>query len=176
MKLKDPMVRLERPIALCLAMLLAVPFGMASTTPVSSAPATAGTQPTADARGSEEKASVAEYPDSPGASWALSQQQSTPPQPQSAPAQPQSAPAQPQPNAPQQTPADQQNTAPVGTAVAPYVKADGATAARPTGAAIAPGKQKRSHSLALKLGLIVGGAIAIGTVAGLSLGSSSKPH
>lgn len=169
MKVKDPMVRLERPIALCLAMLLAVPFGMASTTPASSAPATAGTQPTADARGSEEKASVAEYPDSPGASWALSQQQSTPPQPQSAP-------AQPQPNAPQQTPADQQNTAPVGTAVAPYVKADGATAARPTGAAIAPGKQKRSHSLALKLGLIVGGAIAIGTVAGLSLGSSSKPH
>jgi hypothetical protein len=64
----------------------------------------------------------------------------------------------------------------VGTAAAPYLKPDGTPAASPTGAAIAPAKQKRKHSYAIRMGLLVGGAIAIGTVAGLSAASSSKPH
>jgi hypothetical protein len=173
MKAKDKMFDLEKFIALCLVMLLAAPFSSAATS--SRPPASTATD--AKAQGSESAAT--EYPDSPGALWQASQQQAATPQSapdQQQPAASQPTPAQPQESIPAQSaPAGQQNTAPVGTAAAPYVKADGVTAARPTGAAIAPGKQKRSHSLALKVGLIVGGAIAIGTVTALSLGSSSKP-
>jgi|HubBroStandDraft_5_1064220.scaffolds.fasta_scaffold66572_2 hypothetical protein len=97
------------------------------------------------------------YPDSPGALWAQSNE--------------------PQSVAPQSVSSDQQNaTTPVGTAVAPYVKPEGVTASRPSGAAIAPAKQKREHSLALRVGLVVGAAVAVGTVVALSSSSSSHPH
>jgi len=163
--------RLERAIALCLVALLAVPLGLASTAPLGTVPAASDSSTKTDMDGSDPGKNVSEYPDSPGTEWAQANQQSQ--QPASSP----STPINPQqPGTSQSTPADQQTSAPVGTAAAPYVKADGVTAARPTGAAIAPGKQKRSHSLAIKVGLLVGGAIAIGTVAGLSLASSSKPH
>jgi hypothetical protein len=77
----------------------------------------------------------------------------------------------------QSAPANPQNSkVPVGTAAAPYVKPEGVAASRPAGAAIAPAKQKRSHSFALRVGLIVGAGIAIGTVTALSLSSSSRPH
>lgn len=66
--------------------------------------------------------------------------------------------------------------APVGTAVAPVVRADGTPASRPAGAAIAPSRQARKHSLALRVGLIVGAAVAIGVVTAASLSSSSRPH
>lgn len=82
----------------------------------------------------------------------------------------------------QQPPASQQNqnqqnpNAPVGTAAAPVVTPEGAPASRPAGAAIAPIKQRRTRSLAIRVGLLVGAGVAIGTVAGLTLGSSSRPH
>jgi hypothetical protein len=56
------------------------------------------------------------------------------------------------------------------------VKPEGITGARPTGSVIAPGKQKREHSIAIRVGLIVAAGIAVGTVAALTLSSSSKPH
>jgi hypothetical protein len=64
---------------------------------------------------------------------------------------------------------------PVGTAAGPYTKPTGVAGSRPSGAAIAPAKQKRKKALALRVGLIVGGAVAVGTVAGLSMASSSRP-
>ena len=64
---------------------------------------------------------------------------------------------------------------PVGTAAGPYTRPSGVAGSRPAGAAIAPSKQKRKKSLAIRVGLIVGGAVAVGTVAGLSMASSSHP-
>lgn len=77
------------------------------------------------------------------------------------------------PSAPQQ----QQNgtSNPVGTAAAPYEKATGVAASRPAGAVVAPAKQKRSRSFLIRVGLIVGACVAVGTVVGLSAASPSRP-
>lgn len=72
----------------------------------------------------------------------------------------------------------QQQTAPsqpLGTAAAPAEPASGVAASRPAGAAIAPAKQKRSRTLAIRVGLLVGAAVAIGTVVALSSASPSRP-
>lgn len=71
-----------------------------------------------------------------------------------------------QPSAPQQ---------PLGTAAAPYVRPEGIPASRPAGAAIAPAKQKRVRIIAVRIALLVGAAIAIGTVVAASEGSPSRP-
>ncbi|MFL6307593.1 MAG: hypothetical protein ACJ72H_29020 [Candidatus Sulfotelmatobacter sp.] len=74
---------------------------------------------------------------------------------------------------------EQQNggtPAPVGTAVAPYEKGIGIAASRPAGAVIAPAKQRRTRSFVIKAGLIIGAAVAVGTVVGLSSGSPSRPQ
>lgn len=75
--------------------------------------------------------------------------------------------------------ADQQQntpTQPVGTAAAPAEKTLGVAASRPAGAVIAPGKQRRARSIVIKVGIVVGACIAIGTVAALSHGSPSQAH
>jgi len=82
----------------------------------------------------------------------------------------QQAPAASQPAA-----ADQQNTAPVGTAVAPVVRPEGTAASRPAGAAIAPAKQRRRRTIAIRVALLVGAGVAIGTVTAATLGSPSHP-
>ncbi len=64
---------------------------------------------------------------------------------------------------------------PVGTAAGPYTKPTGVAGSRPAGAAIAASKQKRKKAILIRVGLIVGGAVAVGTVAGLSMASSSRP-
>jgi hypothetical protein len=83
-----------------------------------------------------------------------------------------------QSSTPTDTPTDQQSIAPVpvGTAAAPVVRSNGVPASRPAGAAIAPAKQHRTRSFAIRVGLIVGAAIAIGAVTAASLSSSSRPH
>jgi len=73
----------------------------------------------------------------------------------------------------QQAPQTQQ---PVGTAAAPAIKPEGVAVSRPAGAAIAPAKQRRVRQWAIRIGLLVGAGIAIGTVAALSLGSPARPH
>jgi hypothetical protein len=78
----------------------------------------------------------------------------------------QGAPANHQPNAPQQ---------PVGTAAAPYVRPEGIPASRPAGAAIAPAKQRRVRIYAIRIALLVGAAVAIGTVVAASEGSPARP-
>jgi cobalamin biosynthesis Mg chelatase CobN len=64
---------------------------------------------------------------------------------------------------------------PVGTAAAGSVPTTGVAASQPAGNAIAPGKQRRVRSLVLKTGAIIAAGVAIGTVAGLTLATSSKP-
>lgn len=83
----------------------------------------------------------------------------------------------PQPANPQNQaqPAQQQNTNPVGTAAAPVAKPTGVAASRPAGAAIAPSKQKRRKAILIRVGIIVGAGIAVGTVAALSRTSSGRP-
>lgn len=64
---------------------------------------------------------------------------------------------------------------PVGTAAAGSVPATGVAASQPAGNAIAPGKQRRVRSIVLKTGAIIAAGVAVGTVAALTLGTSSKP-
>jgi hypothetical protein len=65
---------------------------------------------------------------------------------------------------------------PVGTAAAPYMKTTGVAASRPAGAVIAPAKQHRARSILIRVGVVVGAAAAIGTVALLSGASPSRPN
>jgi len=64
---------------------------------------------------------------------------------------------------------------PSGTAAARNGSAKGGAASKPAGAAIAPAKQHQRRSLLIKLGLIAGAGVAIGSVAALSKGSPSNP-
>ena len=70
---------------------------------------------------------------------------------------------------------DQQNTNPVGTAAAPVAKPTGVAASRPAGAVIAPAKQRRVRAIVIRVGIIVGAGVAIGTVAALSRSNSGRP-
>jgi hypothetical protein len=65
---------------------------------------------------------------------------------------------------------------PVGTAAGPYTRPSGVAGSRPAGAAIAPAKQKRVKAVVIRVGLIVGGAAAVGAVVGLSKASPSHPQ
>jgi hypothetical protein len=72
---------------------------------------------------------------------------------------------------------DQQETVhePVGTAVAEPIRTTGIAAARPAGAALAPGKQRRTRSILIRVGVIVGAGVAVGTTFALSRGSPGRP-
>src|SRR5207302_937032 len=64
---------------------------------------------------------------------------------------------------------------PVGTAAAEAPKVSGITAAEPAGVAIAPAKQHRVRTLAIKIGAIIGAGAALGTVIALTEATPSKP-
>jgi uncharacterized protein involved in copper resistance len=66
-------------------------------------------------------------------------------------------------------------SAPSGAAAAKAAPAKGAPASRPVGAAIAPAKQRGHRSLLIKVGLVAGACVAVGSVVALSRGSSAKP-
>lgn len=72
-------------------------------------------------------------------------------------------------------PAQQQPTVPLGTATAQSGATRGGLASKPAGEAIAPAKQRQVHSLLIKVGLLAAGAAAVGTVVGLTRGTSSIP-
>jgi hypothetical protein len=82
-----------------------------------------------------------------------------------------------QPGTPQSSSEQEQSGAPkpVGTAAAPYEKTTGVAASRPAGAVIAPAKQRRARSILIRFAVVVGAAVAIGTVVALSHGSPSRP-
>lgn len=122
-----------------------------------------------------EYAAISELPDSPGS--VLEQQQASPqngsaiPDTKSAPsgesntASGQQAPAQ----------SDQKLQRPVGTAAAEAPRVSGITAAEPAGVAIAPAKQHRVRTIAIKVGAILGASAALGTVIALTAATPSKP-
>ena len=94
------------------------------------------------------------------------------PAPQNPESETQAVPATP---APQPGPEQQMQQQPLGAATAEGVPTVGGAASRPAGMAIAPEKQHERRSLLIKVGLIAAAGIAIGTVYGLSKGTSSKP-
>ena len=84
----------------------------------------------------------------------------------------------PLPDAPQAVADQQQDSAnkPVGTAAAPLPKSGGVAASRPAGAVIAPGKQRRVRAILIRVGIVVGAAVAVGTVVALSRSSPARPN
>jgi hypothetical protein len=64
---------------------------------------------------------------------------------------------------------------PVGTAAAPPEGAAGVTASRPAGAVIAPAKQRRARAILIRVGLLVGAGVAIGTVIALTRATPNQP-
>jgi hypothetical protein len=161
---------LRRQIAGSLVMLLAVPFADAASTPPLKA--NSGEQP-------QSVSSVLDQPKSSDSSAAnLAQEASRSeegypnnPDPVRFKVADQSGQAQTaQPDS--QQPQDK----PVGTAAAPYEKTTGVAASRPAGAVIAPAKQRRARSFLIRVGVIVGAAVAIGTVVALTHGSPSRPN
>ena len=81
------------------------------------------------------------------------------------------------PDAPQtQTPANQQHAAaPSGAAGAKAANVKGAPVAEPAGAAVAPPRQRGHRSLLIKIGLLAGAGIAVGSAVALSERSPSRP-
>lgn len=69
----------------------------------------------------------------------------------------------------------QQTNTPSGAAGAKATAVKGAPVAQPAGAAVAPVRQRGHRSLLIKLGLIAGAGIAIGTAIALSERSPSRP-
>lgn len=65
--------------------------------------------------------------------------------------------------------------APLGTAAAEKGVTVGGAASRPAGTAIAPTKQRQTRSLALKIGAVLAGGAALGTVYGLSRKTNPVP-
>lgn len=77
---------------------------------------------------------------------------------------------------PQSAQTNQQSTqAPTGAAGAKTSPAKGTPAAEPVGAAVAPVRQHGHRSLLIKVGLLVGAGVAVGTVVALSEHSPSRP-
>jgi hypothetical protein len=84
------------------------------------------------------------------------------------------------PDAPQSQPAQtsqaQESTqVPSGTAGAKAPNVKGAPVAQPSGAAVAPPRQHGHRSLLIKLGILAGAGIAVGTVVALSQASPARP-
>jgi hypothetical protein len=114
-----------------------------------------------------ERTTLSELPDSPGVTMAKLQQ-SDPPQSPS---------AQPQASTPSQSPTAAQSSTskPEGTAAAGTNPATGVAASQPAGMAIAPVKQRRTRTIVLRTGAILGAGVALGSVFALTQGTSSKP-
>lgn len=144
----------ERQIAMFLVLLLAVPLAQSSTMP--RAPQDQSAQTHQQASNANAPTGPPELPNAPENHTA----------PQSSNSQnTQTAPAQ------QAT-----QSAPVGTAAAPAETPVGTAVSRPAGAAIAPAKQKRTRTFLIRVGLVVGAAVAVGTVVALSKASRSRPQ
>jgi hypothetical protein len=111
-------------------------------------------------------------PDSPGAGRSQIAQNAGA---QSEPAQSEPARSAPQPQPEQTQPQQNGSQKPVGTAAAETATTTGFAASKPAGAALAPAKQKRTRTILISVGAVVGAAVALGTVMALSKGTPSKP-
>jgi hypothetical protein len=63
---------------------------------------------------------------------------------------------------------------PVGTALAPAIRARGTAGSRVAGAAVAPAKQRRIRTFAIRAALLAGAAVAIGVVVAASKASPAR--
>jgi flagellar basal body-associated protein FliL len=106
-----------------------------------------------------------------------------PQQSQSAPAQDQPQPSGAQTQSPQsgaaQAGSDQSPNSiakPLGTAAAPAEPVTGVAATKPVGAAIAPAKQRRARVILIRMSIVIGAAVAVGTVVALTRASPSRPN
>lgn len=163
-------------IAICLVLLLAVPFAeRANALPQATPTGQQATSPASESQPSPSPATAANSAATDGSVAAAGQSKIS--NERSAPVAAQNDAA----NGPVGTASsssDQQQTGnpePVGTAAAPYEKTTGVAASRPAGAVIAPAKQKRARSFLIRVAVILGAAAAIGTVVGLSAGSANRP-
>lgn len=153
-------LRFSRLIAAALVLLVAAQMSEAAALPIQepqtapAQPATSGAAPRADTQ----VARNADLPESP----VPAQQQNT--------AQPGAEPAS---SSSQDAQQDAQK--PVGTAAGPSTRPVGVAGSRPSGAAIAPAKQRRVKAIVIRVSLIVAGAAAVGAVVGLSKASPSRP-
>ena len=184
---------LRRQVACCLVLVLAAPFAECATSAAEQAQAPSSQQGSAQ-QGSSDTGSqlpASSPPASPSPQTASPQTGTTPSGQAPADASPAATAPATSPDGPAATPtatpqsSGEQGTtpqqrpgdnAPVGSAAAPYEKGVGNAASRPAGAAIAPAKQKRTRSILIRVGILVGAAVAIGTVVGLSESSSSRPN
>ena len=108
-------------------------------------------QPTSPGSGSSAPAASGELPDAPTPAQPVQQQQDDAGQ------------------------AQNPSSVPSGAAGAKAAPAKGAPASRPVGSAIAPAKQRERRSLLIKVGLVAGACVAVGTAFALSKGSPSRP-
>ncbi len=83
-----------------------------------------------------------------------------------------------QPSQNQQQQDQQQNggTQPVGTAAAPAVNSTGVAGSEVSGAAIAPAKQRRAHTILIRVAVIAAACVAVGTVVALTHATPSQPR
>ena len=152
----------RRTIACCLVMLLAAPFGnavsasqQASNAPAAQGATEAAPQSTRPASAPQPTGTTA--PGAPAAAQNRAQSDSS--------------------SLPQDAQHQQPSGAshPVGTAAAPYEQSVGASASRPAGAVIAPAKQRRARVILIRVALIVGAGVALGTVMALSHATPARP-
>ncbi len=118
-----------------------------------------------------------ELPDSPGTTWAKSQEPA-PQQNSPEPTAQQNSSSQPsisEDQSPAPSAGRDKLQRPVGTAAAEAPKVSGITAAQPAGVAVAPAKQRRVRTIVLKVGAILGAGAAVGTVVALTAATPSKP-
>lgn len=137
---------LKRQIAKCLVLLLAMPLAEVAQALPRQESSSQQTQSTTDEQG-------------------------RPQDPANAAASQQSQPGQPSADQQQNSP-----TKPVGTAVAPVERTSGVAASRPAGAVIAPAKQRRARSILIRVSIVIGAAVAVGTVVALSRASPNRPN
>jgi hypothetical protein len=136
----------------------------------------------------ETSVTVAGLPDSPGVTFSKTQaavaQQSSSARLQGAPTSDEALDVQAQASEPpsqdqgaQSSPERAQHAAqkPVGTAAAEPIRASGVAGSQPAGVAIAPAKQRRVRTIVLRVGVIVGAGVAVGSVIALTEATSSKP-
>lgn len=164
---------LRKQIAGVLAILLAAPFAEAAAAAPQQAPGSQQTQSAPPAQNqSQDSGSRAGKPD------AATSQSDTPYPDSPVPVRLQAADQAGQSGTSGLDSEQQENGAqrPVGTAAAPYEKTTGVAASRPAGAVIAPAKQRRVRSILIRVGVVVGAAVAVGTVVALSRASPSQPH
>jgi hypothetical protein len=183
MKIKWRLI--EKPIAACMVLLLAAPIARAEPLPGQEAAAGQATQPapptvtqqaasTPDSAPNPTPAPTAQSPavESPSSSSTTAPGEEAQSSNQNAPASGSQASSS-QPNEDQQ-----QNGAaqPVGTAAAPAVKGTGVAGSRVSGAAIAPGKQRRVRTFLISIGVVVAACVAVGTVVALTHATPSQPR